>query len=195
VAMICSLEVEAPMSEEGTIETVENAIHLIRGQRVMLDSDLARIYGTSTMRLNEQCRRNRKRFPLDFAFQLAREEFTNLVSQNAISSSHGGRRKLPWVFTEHGAIMLAVFLIHPSRLRQVFALCAPLCIYERSFRRMRSLPRRFQNSNAGSTHTTRKSRKLFAVIRQLLAPAPGKKREIGFHVKERSSKYRAARKV
>jgi len=110
--MICSLEVEAPMSEEGTIKTVENAIHLIRGQRVMLDSDLARI-GTSTIRLNEQCRRNRKRFSLDFAFQLAREEFTNLVSQNAISSSHGGRRKPPWVFTEHGAIMLASVLNTP----------------------------------------------------------------------------------
>src|SRR5438128_10743162 len=90
--------------------SVESAIYLMRGQRVMLDSDLAAIYGTSTMRLNEQFRRNRKRFPEDFAFVLTREEFTNLLSQNAISRSHGGRRKSPTVFTEHGAIMLAAVL-------------------------------------------------------------------------------------
>jgi len=69
----------------------------------MLDSDLAAIYETSTMRLNEQFRRNRKRFPKDFAFQLTREEFTRLISQFAISKKgRGGRRKLPWVFTEIG---------------------------------------------------------------------------------------------
>jgi hypothetical protein len=92
------------------IDNVEAAIYLIRGQRVMLDSDLASIYGTSTMRLNEQFKRNRKRFPQDFAFLLTREEFTILISQNAISRSHGGRRKLPIAFTEHGAIMLASVL-------------------------------------------------------------------------------------
>src|SRR5437764_3440757 len=100
-------------SAPSQLDNVESAIYLIRGQRVMLDSDLAEIYGTSTMRLNEQFRRNRKRFPKDFAFQLTREDFTNLISQNAISSSHGGRRKLPWVFTEHGAIMLANVLNSP----------------------------------------------------------------------------------
>ena len=87
------------MSSLTRIDHVEAAIYLVRGERVMLDSDLATIYGTSTTRLNEQLARNRQRFPEDFAFQLAREEFTNLISQNAISKSHGGRRKLPWVFT------------------------------------------------------------------------------------------------
>src|SRR5881398_830705 len=86
---------------------IESAIHFIRGQKVMLDADLAGIYGVSTMRLNEQFKRNRARFPADFAFQLTRKEFANLISQFAISSSHGGRRTRPWVFTEHGAIMLA----------------------------------------------------------------------------------------
>jgi phage gp45-like len=85
-------------SPPSQLDKVETAIYFVRGQRVMLDSDRAAIYGSSTMRLNEQFRRNRKRFPNDFAFQLTRQEFTNLISQNAISSSHGGRRKLPWVF-------------------------------------------------------------------------------------------------
>jgi hypothetical protein len=90
------------------VERIERLIYLVRGQKVMLDSDLAGIYGVTTGRLNEQVRRNRDRFPSDFAFQLTRQEVANLMSQIAISSSYGGRRKLPWVFTEHGAIMLAI---------------------------------------------------------------------------------------
>jgi ORF6N domain len=90
------------------IPALEALIYEIRGQRVMLDSDLARIYDIPTFRLNEAVKRNRERFPRDFAFQLTREEFKHLISQIAISSSrHGGRRKLPRVFTEHGAIMAA----------------------------------------------------------------------------------------
>src|SRR5437867_10424178 len=108
--MICLGEFDLAMPSTRKMANVETAIYLIRGQRVMLDSDLAAIYGTSTMRLNEQFKRNRKRFPDDFAFVLTREEFTNLISQNAISRSHGGRRTLPVTFTEHGAIMLASVL-------------------------------------------------------------------------------------
>src|SRR5437867_1333958 len=108
--MICLNQFDQIMSSHGKIANLESAIHFIRGQRVMLDSDLAAIYGTSTMRLNEQFKRNRTRFPDGFAFVLTREEFTNLISQNAISRSHGGRRTLPTAFTEHGARMLASVL-------------------------------------------------------------------------------------
>jgi len=103
-------------------------IHSIRGQRVMLDADLARLYGVSTRRFNEAFRRNRSRFPGDFSFQLTAEEYANLRSQTATSSSrhadsqgekrsqsvtgssHGGRRYRPWVFTAHGALMAANIL-------------------------------------------------------------------------------------
>jgi hypothetical protein len=105
-------------------------IHSIRGQRVMLDADLARLYGVSTGRFNEAFIRNRRRFPGDFSFQLAAAEYANLrsqiatsssqrsnskgkrenLSQSATSSSHGGRRYYPWVFTEHGALMSANIL-------------------------------------------------------------------------------------
>src|SRR5438067_11125016 len=94
------------MTKSGAVASIDDAIHFVRGQRVMLDSDLAQIYGVSTKRLLEQVKRNRKRFPRDFAFQLKREELTNLRSQIA-TSRYGGRRYLPWAFTEHGAIMLA----------------------------------------------------------------------------------------
>src|SRR2546426_11522725 len=87
--MISLVGLDSIMSSKRQIDSVESAIYLIRGQRVMLDSDLAKIYGTSTMRLNEQFKRNRKRFPEDSAFVLAREEFMNLISQNEISKKSG----------------------------------------------------------------------------------------------------------
>src|SRR5205807_4447615 len=86
---------------------IERRIFSIRGVRVILDTDLAVLYGVSTKRLNEQFRRNRKRFPDDFAFQLTPEETAALRSQIATSSSHGGRRYRPWAFTEHGALQAA----------------------------------------------------------------------------------------
>ncbi len=107
-------------------QSIENKIFFIRNQRVMLDSDLAIIYGVETRRLNEQFKRNESRFPRDFAFRLTPAEWLNLKSQIATSSAEqpyitdstedlssqewGGRRKMPIVFTEHGSVMLASVL-------------------------------------------------------------------------------------
>lgn len=88
------------------IEKVQEKIHKIRGHSVMIDRDLASMYGVETRRLNEQIKRNIKRFPQDFMFQLTTEEFENLKSQFA-TSSWGGTRKLPYVFTELGVAMLS----------------------------------------------------------------------------------------
>lgn len=88
----------------------------IRGQRVLLDADLAELYEVDTKRLNEQVKRNADRFPADFMFQLTPGEFTNLKSQFA-TSSWGGRRKLPFAFTEHGAIVKKWCLVHQAELQ------------------------------------------------------------------------------
>ena len=88
---------------------IASLIYIIRDEKVMLDSDLANLYGVTTSRLNEQVKRNIGRFPTDFMFQLTKEEFQFLISQNA-TSKRGGRRKLPYAFTEHGAVMLASVL-------------------------------------------------------------------------------------
>jgi len=115
------------MKETLNNEHLEPLIVAIRGHRVVLDADLARLYGVDTKRFNEAFKRNRDRFPADFAFQLTAEEFAELRSQIATSSSqpadslednrsqfatgsHGGRRYLPWAFTEHGALMAANIL-------------------------------------------------------------------------------------
>ena len=88
------------------IDPLESLIYVIRGWRVMLDADLARIYGVTTALLNQQVKRNRERFQADFVFQLTGAEFAGLMLQNATSKKgRGGRRKLPYAFTEHGAIM------------------------------------------------------------------------------------------
>jgi hypothetical protein len=90
------------------LERITSAIRVIRGQRVMLDADLAALYGVSTRRLNEQVARNRDRFPPDFMFRLTAVETEDLKSQLATSSrGWGGRRTTPQVFTEHGTVMLA----------------------------------------------------------------------------------------
>ena len=105
--------VPAPDKEVAAIESIASRIFVIRGHRVMIDSDLAKIYGVPTKRLNEQVRRNRNRFPPDFAFPLTCQEVAILKSQIA-TSSWGGRRYRPWAFTEHGAVMLANIL-HSAR--------------------------------------------------------------------------------
>src|SRR5690242_3038278 len=96
---------------------IVSAIHEIRGHRVMLDCDLAALYGVSTSRLNEQVKRNQDRFPTDFMFRLTAGEASTLKSQFATSNAgRGGRRKLPNVFTEHGAVMCSSIAIRPQRL-------------------------------------------------------------------------------
>ncbi|HYB66392.1 MAG TPA: ORF6N domain-containing protein [Steroidobacteraceae bacterium] len=88
-----------------SVERITHAILVLRGQRVILDSDLAAIYGVTTGRLNEAVKRNAERFPEDFMLRLSAAEHVALISQTAISNpGRGGRRKLPWAFTEHGAM-------------------------------------------------------------------------------------------
>ncbi|MGE0021416.1 MAG: ORF6N domain-containing protein [Draconibacterium sp.] len=91
------------------LQLIQSKIYEIRGQRVMLDFDLASLYGVETRVLNQAVKRNLRRFPADFMFQLSKKEFDNLMSQIVISN-WGGTRKLPYAFTEHGVTMLASVL-------------------------------------------------------------------------------------
>ncbi|MGH8228308.1 MAG: ORF6N domain-containing protein [Steroidobacteraceae bacterium] len=166
-----------------TTEHIARSILILRGQRVLLDAELADLYGVTTRRLNEQVRRNRSRFPADFLFELTAEEFTNLKSHFA-TSSWGGRRKLPLAFTEHGAIMAATVLNSPRavemtvyivrafvKLRELLAsnkeLAGKLAALERSL-------------VALDLKTQRQFKEVYQAIRALMsAPAP-KRRGIGF---------------
>lgn len=106
--------IKYPGEKPVPVGRIENSIFLIRGQKVILDRDLAAIYGVPTFRFNEAVKRNRDRFPEDFMFQLTQEEVETLISQNAMSKpGRGGRRTLPYAFTEHGAVMAANILKSP----------------------------------------------------------------------------------
>jgi hypothetical protein len=96
------------MPTTALVQSVSTQIHKVRGESVVLDDAIAALFGVETRRLNEQVRRNASRFD-GYAFQLTADEVTNLMSQNA-TSSWGGRRKTPWVFTEHGVVMAATVL-------------------------------------------------------------------------------------
>ena len=99
-----------------TLTTIDKAIHQVRGQRVMLDEDLAQLYAVPTKRLNEAVKRNAQRFPADFMFQLTADEVEVLRSQSATSKKRGGRRYLPQVFTQEGVAMLACVLSSPKAI-------------------------------------------------------------------------------
>ena len=170
------------------LERIERAIIVVRGEKVMLDSELAEIYGVETKRLNEQVRRNLNRFPVDFMFQLTAEEAANLRSQIATSSSYGGRRYLPYAFTEHGALMLANVLNSERaaqtsvqvvrafvKLRQMLASNAELA------RKLAAMEKKYDAQ----------FKVVFDAIRQLMSPPEKPKREIGFHVKHDDDKPKA----
>jgi hypothetical protein len=160
---------------------IGRAITVLRGQRVILDADLAAIYGVSTGRLNEAVKRNAERFPEDFMFRLSAAEHTALISQFATSKpGRGGRRKLPWAFTEHGAIQAANVLNSPRavtmgvfvvrafvRLREVLASNSALA------RKLDELERKYQ-------HHDEAIKAILSAIRQLMNPPQPKRRGIGF---------------
>jgi ORF6N domain. len=120
-------------SNKLTTDQLGRLIYEIRGERVMLDSDLASIYGVETKALHRAVKRNRDRFPKDFVFQLSEGEWRNLRYQIGTSSlGHGGRRSRPYVFTEHGAIM-AANVLNSARAVQMSVLVV------RAFLKMRAL--------------------------------------------------------
>lgn len=159
-------------------ERIENSIILIRGEKIMLDADLAILYGVSTKRLNEQVKRNRDRFPEDFMFQLTENEKAEVVA----NCDHLKRLKfspnLPYAFTEHGAIMLAAILNSPVavqasiqvvrafvKLRQMLASNAELA------RKLHALEKKYDAQ----------FKVVFDAIRQLMSPLETKKKgQIGF---------------
>lgn len=160
------------------VEIIESWIYHIRGQKVMLDNDLATLYEVETRRLNEAVKRNIKRFPEEFMFQLTREEFEILKSQFA-TSSWGGRRKLPSAFTEHGVVMLS------SVLNSERAIAVNIQIIK-TFNRLKKLIVAHKDLSKRLDELEAKYDKQFAVVfdalRQLLETPEESKKSVGFRV-------------
>jgi hypothetical protein len=198
-------------------QPVEDLIRVIRGQRVILDFDLALVYGVPTKRLNEAVKRNPDRFPADFAFQLAAQEVTNLRSQfvtawpendpsmrsQIATASKRNVRYRPWAFTEHGAIMAANVLNSPRavqmgvfvvrafvKMREVLAQNAQLA--EKLAELERRLTERLDVHEKAIVHILGEIKKLM----EPLPPQPDPKRpEIGFHVHDKNQAKPIARRL
>lgn len=162
-------------------EVIEKKILLIRGHKVMLDKDLAQLYGVTTGNLNKAVNRNLDRFPSDFMSQLSREEFKNLIFHFG-TSSWGGTRKLPRVFTEQGVAMLSSVL-HSKRAIQVniqimrtfIKLREILVSHKELARKLDELEKKYDAQ----------FKVVFDVIRKLMIPPEKPRRRIGFHVEEK----------
>ena len=172
------------------LSRIEPLIRTIRGQKVILDSDLARLYGIPTFRLNEAVKRNKKRFPEDFVFQLTEQEHASLISQIAISKAgRGGSRFLPYAFTEYGAMMAANVLNSDQAIAMsVYVIRAFVRIRKELMTNLSFARRLAEIEKILLDHNTT-LRELITKIRPLLLPPTEPlHRKIGF-VKERKSRY------
>ncbi|HBI23259.1 MAG TPA: DNA-binding protein, partial [Nitrospiraceae bacterium] len=167
------------------IELIESKIYLIRGHKVMLDSDLAELYGVETRALVQAVKRNIGRFPQDFMFQLNNQEVITLRSQIVISKSgKGGRRFIPYVFTEQGVAMLSSvlnsersILVNIAIMRAFVKLREILSVNKELAHKLAQLERKIEK------HDT-EIRVIFDAIRQLMATPEPKEKKIGFRGRE-----------
>ena len=174
------------------IRRIEDLIFLARGQRVMLDSDLAKIYGVTTGQLNQAVKRNAGRFVDGFAFQLATQEFAALISQSVISKvGRGGRTKLPWVFTEHGALMLGNVLNSKTAVAASVRVVKVFISMREQLAAHKELAGKLAELEGRITGHDEALQNLFEAIRQLIEPPlPEDRPKIGFHLRETSPPYR-----
>jgi hypothetical protein len=168
-------------------ERIENVIFLIRGQKVMLDRDLAELYGVPTRSLNQAVRRNIGRFPADFMFELTREEIMRM-SQSVTSSDLKFSKRVT-VFTQEGVAMLSGVLnsqravrVNIAIMRAFVRLRETLSLHKELAHKLAELERKIEGHDENI-------RSLFEAIRQLMAPPDAPSKQIGFHVKERRAKY------
>lgn len=156
------------------IERIAEKIYLIRDQKVMLDADLAELYGVTTGALNQAVSRNIDRFPEDFAFQLSKTEWEVLISQFVISKpGRGGRRKIPWVFTEQGVAMLSSVLRSPHAVQINIAIM-------RTFVRLREMLATHKDLARKVEEHDRQIGNLYAHVEHLLRLPESGKRPIGY---------------
>ncbi|MBI5406344.1 MAG: ORF6N domain-containing protein [Nitrospirae bacterium] len=173
------------------VELVERKIYLIRGHKVMLDSDLAELYEVRTKALIQAVKRNIGRFPLDFMFQLNNQEVITLRSQFVTSKSgKGGRRYIPYVFTEQGVAMLSsvlnserAILVNIAIVRAFVKLREMLSTHKELAHKLKQLENKIEKHDE-------EIKVIFDAIRQLMIPPEPTKKKIGFIVREHSARYR-----
>jgi hypothetical protein len=171
------------------VEQIARTIFVLRDQKVLLDADLARLYGVTTGNLNKAVNRNRDRFPADFMFRLTAKEARNLSFQFGISS-WGGRRALPYAFTEQGVAMLSSILNSERAVNVNIAIMRAFVKLRQALETNRQLGRKFAKLERRLGKHDEEIAAILEAIRRLMTPPEKLRREIGFHVRERAARYR-----
>lgn len=174
------------------VERMVQSIRWIRAQKVLLDSDLAALYGVTTGNLNKAVNRNRDRFPSDFMFQLSAEEAEDLIFQIGRSKGRGGRRHRPYAFTEQGIAMLSSVLNSDRAIRVNIAIMRAFVKLRQTLETNRELARTFSELERRVGKHDQEIAAILEAIRQLMAPPEKPRREIGFHVREKAPRYRVS---
>jgi hypothetical protein len=169
------MEPESPLVP---VEQVERAILLIRGEKVILDADLAALYEVETRVLVQAVKRHQERFPADFMFQLSKVEFDYLRSQSVTSSQWGGRRYPPYAFTEQGVAMLSSVLNSPRAIQVNIEIMRAFIRLRRMLASHAELARKLENLEKKYDV---QFKMVFDAIRKLMVPPEPKRRRIGFH--------------
>jgi phage regulator Rha-like protein len=172
------------------VQYVAQSIRWIRGQKVLLDSDLAELYGVETKNLNKAVKRNVERFPADFMFQLTPEEFRSLRFQFGTSKARGGLRYRPYAFTEQGIAMLSSVLNSERAIKVNIAIMRAFVKLRGVLETNRELAQKFSELEQRVGKHDEEIAAILEAIRQLMAPPEKTRREIGFHVRERTGRYR-----
>jgi cell division septum initiation protein DivIVA len=176
-----------PKAQTALAIPVESRIFVLRQQKVILDRDLAELYGVPVKRLNEQVKRNRDRFPDDFMFQLSKVEEADLQSQSTAKSGRGGRRYAPYAFTEHGAIMAATVLNSERAVEMsVFVVRAFVRLREMMSANHQLASKIDELEQRLDTHDA-SIQELIEAIRELMTPEPATGRRIGFELPGKKS--------
>jgi ORF6N domain len=171
-------------------ERIARSIYVLRYEKVILDFDLAGLYGVATGNLNKAVRRNAERFPADFMFQLTREEAERLIFQFGRSKGRGGRRHCPYAFTEEGVAMLSSVLKSERAVKVNIAIMRAFVKLRQVLETNRELARKFEELEKRVGKQDQDIVAIIEAIRQLMAPSKKSRREIGFHVRERTARYR-----
>ncbi|MGO9200971.1 MAG: ORF6N domain-containing protein [Limisphaerales bacterium] len=166
---------------------IESRIHLIRETKVMLDADLAELYGVATKNLNKAVERNRERFPEDFMFQLSLREFAGLRFRFGTSKSRGGRRYLPYAFTQEGIAMLSSVLRSPRAVAVNVEIMRAFVRMRRMLLSVDELARKVEALERKAVAHDQDLEAVFKALKQLIAPREAPRREIGFHVQPTDS--------
>ena len=176
------------------IQQITQAIRWVRGEKVLLDFDLAALYGVTTGAVNRAVKRNKERFPADFMFQLIAEETKSLIFQFGISKGRGGRRHFPYAFTEQGVTMLSSVLNSERAVKVNIAIMRAFVKLRQTLETNRDLARKFSEPESRVGKHDQEIAAIIEAIRQLMAPAEKPQRETGFHVHEKTPHYRVRRR-